>query len=81
MAVKVNFPKAGMGIDEGTVIRWLKAIGESVAKGEVLVEIETAKAVQEVQAPSSGTLTEILVAAGEVAAVNSPLAMIEEDHG
>jgi pyruvate/2-oxoglutarate dehydrogenase complex dihydrolipoamide acyltransferase (E2) component len=77
MAVKVNFAKAGMGIDEGTVIRWLKAVGETVAKGEVLVEIETAKAVQEVQAPSSGTLTEILVAAGEVAAVNSPLAMIE----
>jgi len=81
MAVKVNFPKAGMGIDEGTVIRWLKAVGESVAKGEVLVEIETAKAVQEVQAPSSGTLTEILVAEGEVAAVNRPLGMIEEDHG
>ena len=77
MAVKVNFPKAGMGIDEGTVIRWLKAVGESVEKGEVLVEIETAKAIQEVQAPMSGRLTEILVAEGEVAAVNSALAMIE----
>jgi pyruvate/2-oxoglutarate dehydrogenase complex dihydrolipoamide acyltransferase (E2) component len=78
---KVNFPKSGMGIDEGTVIRWLKAVGETVEKGEVLVEIETAKALQEVAAPVSGRLAKILVAKGETAAVNTALATIEHAHG
>jgi len=78
---KVNFPKAGMGIDEGTVLRWLKVVGELVHKGEVLVEIETAKAVQEVVAPASGKLTQILVSEGASAAVNTTLGMIEDAHG
>lgn len=78
MTIKINFPKAGMGIDEGTVIRWLKAVGEKVEKGEVIVEIETAKAMQEVEAPSSGTIVKILVAEGETAAVNATLALIEQ---
>jgi pyruvate/2-oxoglutarate dehydrogenase complex dihydrolipoamide acyltransferase (E2) component len=77
MTTKVNFPKSGMGIDEGTIVRWLKAPGDKVEKGDVLVEIETAKALQEVEAPASGTLVEIRVAQGETAAVNSTLAVIE----
>lgn len=81
MRVKVNLPKSGMGIDEGTVVRWLKAVGDSVKQGEVLVELETAKALQEVVAPTSGTLVEILVAEGATAPVNSTLAMIEETLG
>jgi pyruvate/2-oxoglutarate dehydrogenase complex dihydrolipoamide acyltransferase (E2) component len=80
MATKVNFPKAGMGIEEGTVKQWLKSVGDQVAKGDVLVEIETAKAIQEVEAPVGGTLTEILLPEGETAAVNTAIAMIEEDH-
>jgi len=67
-----------MGIEEGTVSRWLKSPGDTVCKGEVLVEIETAKALQEVEAPTSGTLVRILVAAGETAPVNTPLALIKE---
>ena len=79
MRTKVNLPKWGMGIDEGTVTRWLKQVGERVQKGEPLVEIETAKATQEVEAPTSGILAEILLAEGETAPVNSAIAMIEED--
>ena len=56
MTVNVNFPKSGMGIEEGTARRWLKAVGDPVRKGEVIVEIETAKALQEVEAPVSGKL-------------------------
>jgi pyruvate/2-oxoglutarate dehydrogenase complex dihydrolipoamide acyltransferase (E2) component len=78
---KVNFPKSGMGIDEGTVVRWLKAVGETVKPGENLVEIETAKALQEVAAPVGGKLAQILVAKGETAAVNTALALIEESDG
>jgi pyruvate/2-oxoglutarate dehydrogenase complex dihydrolipoamide acyltransferase (E2) component len=81
MTTKVNLPKSGMGIEEGTVTRWLKAIGDRVQQGEPIVEIETAKALQEVEAPVSGTLAEILVAQGDIAAVNTAIAVIEEDRG
>jgi pyruvate/2-oxoglutarate dehydrogenase complex dihydrolipoamide acyltransferase (E2) component len=76
--IKINFPKSGMGIEEGTVVRWLKTVGDRVRSGEVIVEIETAKAVQEVVAPASGSLTEILVATGETALVNTTLGLIDE---
>jgi pyruvate/2-oxoglutarate dehydrogenase complex dihydrolipoamide acyltransferase (E2) component len=79
--MKVNFPKSGMGIEEGTIVRWLKAPGEKVVKGEPVVEIETAKALQEVEAPGSGTLTEILVHEGETISVNSTIGTIEQDGG
>lgn len=77
MTTKVILPKWGMGIEEGTVTRWLKAEGESVTKGEPIVEIETAKATQEVEAPASGKLAKILLAQGETAAVNTEIAVIE----
>lgn len=81
MTTKINFPKSGMGIAEGTVTRWLRRVGEKVQEGELLVEIETAKALQEVEAPISGTLVEILVTEGETAEVNTTLGMIEQGHG
>jgi pyruvate/2-oxoglutarate dehydrogenase complex dihydrolipoamide acyltransferase (E2) component len=78
MTVNVNFPKSGMGIEEGTAKRWLKAVGDQVRQGEVIVEIETAKALQEVEAPVSGTLVRILLPEGATAAVNTPIAVIDE---
>lgn len=78
MTTKVNLPKSGMGIEEGTVVRWLKRAGERVEQGEVIVEVETAKAIQEVEAPASGTLSRILVPEGTAVAVNSTLALIED---
>jgi pyruvate/2-oxoglutarate dehydrogenase complex dihydrolipoamide acyltransferase (E2) component len=81
MAVKINLPKCGMGIDEGTVLRWLKAEGDMVTKGEPIAEIETAKATQEVEAPASGKLVKILLAEGATAAVNTEMGEIEEQDG
>ncbi len=78
MAVKINFPKSGMGIDEGTVVRWLKGVGDTVQHGEMLVEIETAKAIQEVEAPVSGMLAQIAVREGETVLVNTTLGLIED---
>ena len=78
MTTKVNLPKAGMGIEEGTVVRWLKTEGDLVAQGEILVEIETAKAIQEVAAPVGGKLSQILVAEGVTTPVNTALAVIDE---
>lgn len=80
-ATKVNLPKSGMGIEEGTVTRWLKAVGDAVRQGDVLVELETAKALQEVQAPVSGVLAQILVREGDTAPVNTTLAVIDEASG
>lgn len=74
----INFPRPGMGINEGTVARWLRAVGERVHQGEILVEVETAKAIQEIEAPVSGVLRTILVSAGEDVAVNASLGQIEE---
>jgi pyruvate/2-oxoglutarate dehydrogenase complex dihydrolipoamide acyltransferase (E2) component len=74
---KVVLPRSGMGIDEGKVLRWLKAIGDDVRRGDPLVEIETAKAVQEVEAPASGKLTKILFEEGQTAAVDAEIALIE----
>jgi pyruvate/2-oxoglutarate dehydrogenase complex dihydrolipoamide acyltransferase (E2) component len=79
MTIKVILPKAGMGIEEGTALRWLKSIGDQVNAGDIIVEIETAKALQEVEAPVRGTLVRILLAEGETAAVNTPIAEIQED--
>lgn len=76
-STSVILPKWGMGLEEGTVARWLKAVGDRVQKGEPLVEIETAKATQEVEAPESGTLVQILLAEGESAPVNTVIAVIE----
>ena len=78
MSTTLKMPKWAMGIDEGTVLQWLKTEGDNITQGEVLVEIETAKAVQEVEAPVSGVLSKILLAEGETAEVRTELALIEE---
>jgi pyruvate/2-oxoglutarate dehydrogenase complex dihydrolipoamide acyltransferase (E2) component len=77
MSIKVNLPKSGMGIEEGTIVKWLKSEGDTVQRGEILVEVETAKALQEVEAPASGTLARILVEEGATAAINTALAEID----
>lgn len=79
MATQVILPKSGMGIEEGTVLRWAKGVGQKVNKGETIAEIETAKATQELEALVTGTLVKILVEVGETVAVNTPIALIEED--
>lgn len=78
MTTKVVLPKWGMGIEEGTVTQWLKSEGDVVVEGEPLVEIETAKATQAVEAPASGRLSKILVVQGETVPVNSEIGQIEK---
>ena len=78
MTTKVIIPKAGMGTTEGTVAEWHKAEGDKVEKGELLVEIEAAKAMQEVEAPVSGILKSILLDEGETADIYTEIAEIEE---
>ena len=77
MDAKILIPKSGMGTAEGTIAKWLKAEGDQVTEGEPIVEIEMAKAVEEVPAPASGTLTRILLAEGQTADVYTEIGIIE----
>jgi pyruvate/2-oxoglutarate dehydrogenase complex dihydrolipoamide acyltransferase (E2) component len=77
MKVRVVMPKWGTGMNEGTILKWLKAVGDRVEMGEPLAEIETAKAVQALEAPVTGMLAEILLPEGQEAKVRTPIAVIE----
>ena len=66
MATEVKLPRLGQGMESGTIVRWLKAEGDTVEKGEPLYELDTEKVTQEVEAEASGVLLKIAVAEGEV---------------
>ncbi len=66
MASEVRLPRLGQGMESGTIVKWLKAEGERVERGEPLYEVDTDKATQEVEADASGVLLRIAVAEGEV---------------
>ena len=72
----VLMPQMGESIVEGTITRWLKAIGDAVERDEPLVEISTDKVDSEIPSPAAGVLQEILVAEGETVAINTLLARI-----
>jgi len=76
MATEVILPALGMAQDTGTVVRWLKAQGEQVMRGEPLLEIETDKAAVEVEAPASGRLDQIMAVAGDEVPVGQVIALI-----
>lgn len=73
----VVLPQYGMGMQDGEIVRWMKAVGDSVAEGETLVEVEAAKTTVEVPAPVAGTLTRLIAAEGETIDVRAPIAVIE----
>src|SRR5262245_40177037 len=69
-------PALGMAQETGTLIRWLKAVGEAVAKGEPLMEIETDKATVEIEAPAAGVLANVSAQAGDVVPVGQTIAVL-----
>lgn len=79
MVASVFLPHSGMGISEATIVNWLKAVGDRVEKDEIIVEVETAKSVVEVEAPVAGTLTQILFEVDDVVEVGTEIATIEEN--
>jgi pyruvate dehydrogenase E2 component (dihydrolipoamide acetyltransferase) len=76
LAVEVTMPRLSDQMEEGTVLRWVKAEGEEVQKGEELVEIETDKATWIVEAEETGSLIRILVRDGGIAPVGSVIGFI-----
>jgi pyruvate dehydrogenase E2 component (dihydrolipoamide acetyltransferase) len=77
MASEVRLPRLGQGMESGTIVKWLKAEGDRVEKGEPLFEVDTDKATQEVEAEASGVLLSIAVNEGEVP-VGQMVALIGE---
>jgi pyruvate dehydrogenase E2 component (dihydrolipoamide acetyltransferase) len=71
-------PQMGESVAEGTIVRWLKKLGETVVRDEPLFEISTDKVDAEIPSPAAGVLSEIKVKEGETVPVNSVVAVIGE---
>ena len=76
MATEILMPKFGEVMEEGTLIEWKKKEGDTVEKGEVVLEIETDKANTDVESTATGVIQKILVQEGETVPINTLLALI-----
>ena len=76
MATNLNMPQMGYDMQEGTLVRWLKSVGDEVSLGEAVAEIETDKAVVEFESTAEGVLLELLVEEGTTVAVGESIAMV-----
>ena len=79
MRIEVTMPNLGYDMEEGKVQSWLKAIGDRVERGEPIAEIETDKTTVEMESLAAGTVAELVVAEGDVAAVGAVIAYLEGD--
>ena len=78
----VVMPRLSDSMEEGTILQWLKQVGDEVAVGDELVEIETDKANMAYESDVAGTLTEILAQEGETLPIGSPIARVgDSDEG
>jgi pyruvate dehydrogenase E2 component (dihydrolipoamide acetyltransferase) len=73
---EVVMPRLSDSMEEGTILQWLKQVGDEIAVGDELVEIETDKANMAYEADVAGTLSEILVPEGETVAIGTPIARV-----
>ena len=78
MATEVRLPQGGMGMTDGEIIAWLKDVGDHVAVGEGLAEVEAAKVEAVLESPVSGTLVQQVAAVGDVVLVREVVAIIDE---
>ncbi len=72
----IVMPRLSDSMEEGTVLQWLKAVGDEIAVGDELVEVETDKANMAYESDTAGTLTEILVQEGETVVIGTPIARV-----
>ena len=75
----VKLPRFGTAMEEGTIVAWSKQVGDEVAKGDVLCQIETEKVAADFESPVAGTLVEIVAGAGSIAEVGSVLCRLEAE--
>jgi len=79
MPTTISMPQLGETVTEGTILAWVKEIGDYVAEDDILVEISTDKVDTEIPSPAQGTLTEILVAAGTTVDVGTAICVLVEE--
>jgi pyruvate/2-oxoglutarate dehydrogenase complex dihydrolipoamide acyltransferase (E2) component len=75
--VEVLLPQWGMGMSEGSIVTWLKKVGDQVTEDEPLAEIEAEKVEETLESPATGTVVEILAKEGDTVEVRSVIAIIE----
>lgn len=76
--VPVLIPNMDLTVEEVRIVRWFKKVGDSVKLGEVVVEVETSKALLEIESPANGIVKEILVPEDALVALKQPVALIAE---
>ncbi len=79
MAREIPMPRLSDTMEEGRVLQWYKQVGDKVEKGELLAEIETDKAVMDLESVEEGTLLELLVAEGGAAPLGAPIALVGDE--
>ena len=80
MAEIINMPRLSDTMEEGTVVKWLKKVGDKIQEGDILAEIETDKATMEFESFNEGTLLHIGIQEGEKANVDTLLAIIGQEN-
>lgn len=78
MAELVMMPKLGFDMQEGTLVRWVKTVGETINSGDVIAEIETDKATVEVEAYVTGTILKLFYEENSIVEVGIPIAVVGE---
>ena len=81
MSIEIKVPPLPESVSDATLVAWHKSVGDSVARDENLVDLETDKVVLEVPAPASGTLAKIVVEDGATVVAGDVLAILEEGEG
>ena len=79
MSTPVVMPQMGESIAEGTIVRWIKQVGDAVDRDEPLFEISTDKVDAEIPSPAAGVLVEILVQEGQTVPVQTVVARLETE--
>lgn len=77
--VEILMPRMGESVMEGTILSWLKQVGEYVEEDESLLEVATDKVDTDIPSPTSGTIKEILAQEGDVIQIDKPIAIIETE--
>lgn len=76
--IVIEMPKLGYDMESGKVGGWLKRVGDTIARGDVIAEIETDKSTVEMEATASGVLAEIVHDAGAEVPVGEPIGWLED---
>ena len=79
MRIAVEMPNLGHDIEIGKIVAWLKNIGDTVARGDVLAEVETEKVTTEVESFDSGVLVEIVQDVGTEVGIGEVIAYLENE--